>query len=837
MKKRFSFITVFVLSLAFLMISISAQADDGKIIDWSQYDLEELLQIQNELSVEINQRKIEYSEKNGDRIIRLSDSSITLFTGNTYETEVTVDRLLDEAPENTRLIWTSSDDSVAAVDSNGVVSGKSRGVATIECHAEDDEFIRSSIEVNVVLPVTKVTIPANVGLIMNESDTEPVTKRLECGIEPTDAYDMTIVWASDNEEVVTVNEEGVLTAIGPGKARITATSSDGYFDRPITAVCDVTVSLLGASSETEFDEGIVLNWDSYGLDDLIQIQEKLAEEIYQRKIKYAQENGDRTIQLSDSSITLFAGKTYEPEVTIERVLDEAPEQTKLVWTSSDESVATVDSRGQVSGKSRGTATILCCAEDNEFIRNTIFVNVVLPVTKVTIPTEVEMAISESDVKPVTMQLVCGFEPEEAYDKTVEWTSDNEEVVTVDAGGMLTAVGPGSAKVTVSSSDGYSDHPITAECKVTVRLQVSSIEPESDSLVIDKNKTQRISYVILPENASQQTVEWVSSDPDIVMVNSRGEVTAKACGTATVTCSSTDGSDVSASIEITVVQRVTELRWEDNTAIVLNVSDSIKPEVRVLPEDATDKTLTWESSDPSVLLVTGDGKITAVRSGTAKITCTAADGSEKSITREVFVPSICIKKTEYTITSKNDFNIDFEYYGTYDDFNWSVSSDYYCDSKCWVGGKSSYLVLSPKKAGSFTITLSDAKSSRSRQTIKITVEHSAAYDTVSYPTADYTEILRYPSSNNGKQCSIYGKVLQKQTSGGTTVLRVGTGGYGYYDKVFYITYSNSKISVNVIEDDYITIYGKCTGAKTYTTVLGGSVTIPSIEAEKIMMGRN
>ena len=85
-------------------------------------------------------------------------------------------------------------------------------------------------------------------------------------------------------------------------------------------------------------------------------------------------------------------------------------------------------------------------------------------------------------------------------------------------------------------------------------------------------------------------------------------------------------------------------------------------------------------------------------------------------------------------------------------------------------------------------------------------------------------------------SIYGKVLQKSEGWGSIVLRVGTGGYGYYDKVFWVEYNTSSVSAKVIEDDYITVYGSCTGAHTYETVMGASVTIPSIEAEKIIIGR-
>ncbi len=585
------------------------------------------------------------------------------------------------------------------------------------------------------------------------------------------------------------------------------------------------------------DDGKLIDWSQYDLDQLLQIQAELEEEIYNRKVAFAKEYGNRIIDLGCESINLFTGKTFTPEISIERVLDEAPETTKLIWTSSDDSIARVDANGRITGVAKGTATISCFASDDEFVQASLEVNVVLPVTKLTIPGTLELQISESDKSPVTANLDCVIEPEDAFNKELEWTSDHEEIATVSPNGIVTAVGPGTAVISASSKDGYSDRPIIVKCTVTVRMLVSSIEFEDEQLTIDKNRSQTITYSVLPENASNKKVTWESSDPDIVSVNTNGQVTGRACGTATITCSAADGSGVNKSIEVTVVQKVTSIRWDNNTALTINKDESATPTVTILPDDATNKDLIWTSSDEKVLSVSDNGKITAVGGGTATITCSTADGSNLKITREIFVPSISISSTEYTVTSKNGLTIQFKYYGDTKNITWTASSTAFCDIYSSISGGKGVFSLSPKKAGTFTITINDSESTRSRTVIKVVVDHSAAYDTISYPKGDFSDILRNPTRNNGNQISIYGRVLQKQTSGGTTVLRVGTGGYGYYDYVFYITYTSKDIDVTVIEDDYITIYGKCTGTKTYTTVLGGSVTIPSMTAEKIIFGRN
>ena len=100
--------------------------------------------------------------------------------------------------------------------------------------------------------------------------------------------------------------------------------------------------------------------------------------------------------------------------------------------------------------------------------------------------------------------------------------------------------------------------------------------------------------------------------------------------------------------------------------------------------------------------------------------------------------------------------------------------------------------------------------------------------------NYTNIMRNPSKYDGEPMSVYGRVLQISYGLFSTTLRVAT--QGRWDGVFYITCPNS-MAEGIIEDDYITVYGECTGTETYKTVIGGRITIPSMDAEKIFIGRH
>ena len=112
----------------------------------------------------------------------------------------------------------------------------------------------------------------------------------------------------------------------------------------------------------------------------------------------------------------------------------------------------------------------------------------------------------------------------------------------------------------------------------------------------------------------------------------------------------------------------------------------------------------------------------------------------------------------------------------------------------------------------------------------------SFDKTSYPTANYSAIMREPRKYEGENLSIYGKVIQKQegTNGvgplSYTVMRVATKGN---DDVFYVT-CYPYIAEGIIEDDYITVYGQCQGTTTYTSIMRKSVTIPEIFAEKITL---
>lgn len=577
------------------------------------------------------------------------------------------------------------------------------------------------------------------------------------------------------------------------------------------------------------------NWDDYTYEELVEIRTELDAYIQKLEKQYAIEHGNRTIILNESEQTIYQGKTFAFTAEVKKVVEDAPETTGFVWSSSDETIAKVSTNGVVTAVGYGDAVITCTASDDENIFVEATVHVVLPVTALELDNrEATLVISDRDATAAQMTLHCTVIPDNAYIKTVQWSSSNEEIAVVDEKGVIRAIAPGTATITATSEDSFAT-PKTATCRVTIQQAVSAIALDSEKMTLNVAAGQNLTATISPENASKKELIWESSDPAVVTV-SNGRVTAVSTGTATITCTAADESGSTASCEVTVIQMVNSLRIDTSAATVtVNKNESVTFDAVIAPETATNQKLNWESSDKEVAVVDANGKVTAVGGGAATITCASTDGSEKTASINIYVPSIAVDAQEYTVTSMDGLSIPFKYYGKQENFSFTPDACMYFSVELNQSGENMMLNIIPDKAGMATVTLKDKADSRSQVTIKIQVEHSACYDSTSYPTGNYTNIMRSPSSFKGKNMSVYGRILQLQKGWfGSVALRVAT--QGRWDNVFYITCSSGDVE-GIIEDDYITVYGECDGTKTYTTIMGGSVTIPSMNAEKIFLGRH
>lgn len=231
-----------------------------------------------------------------------------------------------------------------------------------------------------------------------------------------------------------------------------------------------------------------------------------------------------------------------------------------------------------------------------------------------------------------------------------WKSSNEKVATVDENGLVTAVGSGSADITVSVADGN----LSSSCTITVVVPAEGVVvPEELELTTNgSNKTADLNAKATPEDATNVTFSYESSNEQVATVDETGLVTAIGNGEADITTTMTQSSPAatgenatSESAEETILLTATthvivttavESITFDNTEGILTVGNSHTIEATVSPEAATNQTLTWASSDENVATVDETGKITAKAVGNATIT---ANAGNVSATYEVTVQQI------------------------------------------------------------------------------------------------------------------------------------------------------------------------------------------------------
>lgn len=169
--------------------------------------------------------------------------------------------------------------------------------------------------------------------------------------------------------------------------------------------------------------------------------------------------------------------------------------------------------------------------------------------------------------------------------------------------------------------------------ITKAVNVSSVKLNKTLTTIVKGKSETLKPTINPSNASNQNVKWKSSNTKIATVDSKGVVKGVAAGTATITVTTEDGGKT-ATCKVTVTQPVTSVKL-NKTKLTLSKGKTETLKATVNPSNATNKAVTWKSSNTKVATVDSKGKVKAVAKGTATITVTTKDGS-KTVTCKVTV---------------------------------------------------------------------------------------------------------------------------------------------------------------------------------------------------------
>jgi uncharacterized protein YjdB len=580
--------------------------------------------------------------------VALDKSSVELTEGDVATLTATI---TPENATNKNLIWTSDNSSVATVQ-DGKVTAVSKGNATITVTTEDGGKTAScSVKVNAkVYAVTGVSLNKT-SLDMVEGDVAVLTAT----ITPDNATNKNVTWSSSNSSVVTV-ADGKVTAVKSGTATIIVKTEDGG----MTASCSVNVAdkkypVTGVAldkSSIELTEGDVaaltatitpsnatnknLIWSTDN-SAVATVKDGKVTAVAKgtAKITVTTEDGGKTaicsvtvkekvypvvgVSLDKTSIELTEGDATTLLVIIN---PENATNRNVIWSSSNPAVAAVKD-GQVTAISKGTATITVTTEDGGKTA-TCSVTVkekLYPVDGVTLD-KTSIELTEGDV----VELKATVTPSNASNPNVVWTSDNPSVVTV-RDGRVTALSKGNATITVTTEDGGK----TATCSVKVNAKVypvTGVTLSKTSVELTEGDVTMLVATITPDNATNKNVTWSSSDPAVATVND-GKVTAVAKGNATITVTTEDGGKTAAcSVKVNAkVYPVTSVSL-NKTSVELTEGDETVLVATITPDNATNKNVSWSSSNPAVAAV-NDGKVTAVTKGSATITVVTEDGGWKA----------------------------------------------------------------------------------------------------------------------------------------------------------------------------------------------------------------
>lgn len=232
--------------------------------------------------------------------------------------------------------------------------------------------------------------------------------------------------------------------------------------------------------------------------------------------------------------------------------------------------------------------------------------------------------------------------------TVEWTSSDESVATVDATGMVVAVSAGKADITAS----VTDSEMSAVCKVTVKVAAKDITvPDNLDVKLNDGNETTVEATVSPADATDVKVSYASTDEAVATVDKDGKVQILQPGECDIVTTLTQEGKK-------VVEKKTHIKafYEvegitlDKTEGILTAGNTVTLNATVLPEEIADETIvTWTSSDEKVATVDENGKVTAIAAGEATIT---ANAGEKSTTYKLTVQA---KKVVQNTTSNKSSN--------------------------------------------------------------------------------------------------------------------------------------------------------------------------------------
>ncbi len=545
--------------------------------------------------------------------------------------------------------WKTSRSSVVKVSSDGLLTARKAGTATITCYSAEDKTVLDTVTVT----VKQQTAPKSISLTP-DTDIMVVGQTLQLNAQqyPADACGY-FEWRTSSSSRAKVSDDGVVTARKTGWVTITCRSMQSsriQATRKILIVSESSPHKINAGAES-----LTLNpGNTYQLSPTVLPAGKDSRVTYKTSrssVATVSPTGLITVKKAGTAkitITSRANKEVTATVSINAVNLPAPDSmaitapsavvnkggelqlsitpypsgtnTEVKWSTSSSSIARVSDSGVVTGRKAGKVTITATSKWDKKVKATFEVSVYDPASPTSIQLNAGVITMEVGEK---RRMQATVNPVGCKNDKLKWRSTSSSVAKVSSSGEITARKAGSAVISATSTYNTS---IAGNVMVTV---VSRSAPSSIRLTVPDAQmpiggTMQLTAAPSPTNASR-LFKYESSNSKIIGIDENGLMTAKKAGTVTITVKSAKSSSVKQTITIRAYDPSAPTSVTLNTySLYLGEDDTATLTATVKPDD-TLKTVTWKSSNPSVVKVGSDGRVTAVKAGTATITCTTVKG--------------------------------------------------------------------------------------------------------------------------------------------------------------------------------------------------------------------
>lgn len=487
-----------------------------------------------------------------------------------------------------------------------------------------------------------------------EFDTIGAADALKATVAPDNAVDKTVTYTSSNTNAATVDADGIVRAVGNGTAVITAKAGNA------TAACNVKVSQK-ASQITISDNAVTFN------------------------------------KVGDTKKLTVSAAPSNADLSIAK------------WSSSNSNVASVDAGGTVKAVADGTAVITVEVGN---VKATSTITVVTKTTGLTLSTSSVVFDKIGDTRTVTASVTP------ANSSSVTWSTSNGNVATVSAGGVITAIGNGTAVITAKAGD------ISKTVNVTVNQKATGLTLSTSKVSFDKiGATKTVTASVTPANSAN--VAWSTSNSKVATVSASGVIKAVGNGTATITAKA---GDLTKTVSVKVSQKTSKvsITYKKTTVsgtVKVTKGKSYNFDSVVTPTNASKENakVTWKTSNKKIATVSSTGTVKVKGKGTVTITATTADGKKASV--KLKASTATVKATKVKVTGSKTMKVKGKQTlkVTVSPVTVSNSKVKWTTSNKKIATVNSKGVVTARKAGTVKITATSRDGSGKKSTITIKIK--------------------------------------------------------------------------------------------------------------------